>query len=112
MSDPPEPAATRTEPPPPAGTDTTAPHAVEIHPPEAPPSAVECRIGDFLLLRHLGGGAFGNVFLARQISLDRLVALKVTATESRTRAEGLALAGLEHDHIVKVYSGFADPQTG
>jgi serine/threonine protein kinase len=59
------------------------------------------RLGDFELLRLLGKGSFGQVFLARQMSLDRRVALKVTAnwgTEART------LAQLEHEHIVSVYS--------
>src|SRR6266852_5803502 len=58
-------------------------------------------LGDFELLRLLGKGSFGQVFLARQVSLDRQVALKVTAnwgTEART------LARLEHDHIVQVYA--------
>ncbi len=47
------------------------------------------RIDDFELTRQLGQGAFGTVFLARQISLDRDVALKVAAnrgSEGRTIA--------------------------
>ena len=58
-------------------------------------------VGDFELLRVLGQGSFATVFLARQVSLDRQVALKVTAdwgSEART------LARLEHDHIVPVFS--------
>ena len=39
--------------------------------------------GDFQIQRLLGEGAFGKVFLARQISLDRQVALKVTANLRR-----------------------------
>src|SRR5437867_2403611 len=35
------------------------------------------RLGDFELLRKLGEGAMGAVYLARQISFDREVALKV-----------------------------------
>jgi serine/threonine protein kinase len=57
-------------------------------------------LGDFELLRVLGTGAFGQVFLARQISLDRQVALKVTANWG---SEARTLAHLEHDHIVPVY---------
>jgi serine/threonine protein kinase len=59
------------------------------------------RFGDFDIISLLGEGAFAQVFLARQISLGRLVALKVSAnrgTEART------LASLEHDHIVQVFS--------
>jgi hypothetical protein len=36
-------------------------------------------IGDFELLSLLGAGAFGQVFLARQVSLSRQVAVKITA---------------------------------
>src|SRR4029079_3757809 len=37
------------------------------------------RVDDFEIVRMLGRGAFGIVYLARQISLDRQVALKVSA---------------------------------
>jgi serine/threonine protein kinase len=58
-------------------------------------------LGDFQLLRLLGTGSFGKVFLARQVSLDRLVALKVTANEG---SEARTLARLDHEHIVQVFS--------
>ncbi len=58
-------------------------------------------IDDFELLEILGEGSFGKVFLARQISLDRQVALKVTANRG---SEARTLARLEHDHIVSVFS--------
>jgi serine/threonine protein kinase len=67
---------------------------------DAPPSPGQ-RLGDFQLLRVLGTGSFARVFLARQISLDRLVALKVTANEG---SEARTLARLEHEHIVQVFS--------
>jgi serine/threonine protein kinase len=69
--------------------------------------AVEERIGDFELLRVLGEGSFGKVYLARQVSLDRLVALKLT---SDTSSEARTLASLEHDHIVQVFSEKIDGQ--
>src|SRR5437588_250630 len=50
-------------------------------------------LGDFELLSVLGTGSFARVFLARQVSLNRLVALKVSAND---RQEGLTLARLEH----------------
>src|SRR5437879_6396165 len=65
------------------------------------------RIGDFANLELLGEGSFGKVFLARQISLDRLVALKVTALVG---SEARLLASLEHDHIVRVFSEEVDQQ--
>ena len=63
------------------------------------------RFGDFELLNLLGSGSFAKVYLARQVSLDRQVALKISAnrgTEART------LASLEHDHIVHVFSEIVD----
>ncbi|QDU91244.1 Serine/threonine-protein kinase PknH [Pirellulimonas nuda] len=59
------------------------------------------RIDDFELTRLLGQGAFGTVFLARQQSLDRDVALKVAANRG---SEGRTMARLEHPHIVQVFS--------
>src|SRR5690606_864290 len=38
------------------------------------------RLGGYRILRELGRGAMGTVFLARQISLDRNVALKTIQT--------------------------------
>lgn len=58
------------------------------------------RIDDFDLLARLGQGAFASVFLARQNSMQRLVALKVSADRG---AEPQTLAQLDHDQIVRVY---------
>lgn len=63
--------------------------------------------GDFELVRLLGKGSFASVFLARQISLDRYVALKVSANRG---AEARTLAALEHEHIVRVFSETVDPE--
>jgi serine/threonine protein kinase len=65
------------------------------------------RFDDFELLRQLGQGSFGKVFLARQVSLDRLVALKVSANVGH---EARTLARLEHAHIVQVFSEQIDSQ--
>jgi serine/threonine protein kinase len=64
---------------------------------------------DFKMVRLLGKGAFGRVLLAQQLSLDRLVALKVTANSGQ---EGRTLASLEHEHIVQVFSENFDAATG
>ena len=78
-----------------------------------PDAPVPARVGDFEILSKLGEGSFGQVFLARQVSLGRNVALKVIREPyAGDRGEGQLLAGLEHDHIVKVFSAFADPATG
>lgn len=58
------------------------------------------RVDDFDLLSPIGKGAFATVFLARQKSMQRLVALKI----SRDRgAEPQTLAQLDHPHIVRVF---------
>jgi serine/threonine protein kinase len=57
-------------------------------------------VDDFDLLASLGEGAFGKVFLARQKSMQRLVALKVSADHGE---EPQTLAQLDHPHIVRVY---------
>ena len=63
------------------------------------------RIDDFELLAELGRGAVGVVFLARQVSLDRRVALKVSANVG---AEGRTMASLEHRNIVQVFAEVVD----
>ncbi len=71
------------------------------------------RVGEFEIVAQLGAGSFGQVFLARQESLGRNVALKVMrGAGAGLGSEGHLLAGLEHDHIVKVFSAFADPESG
>lgn len=61
---------------------------------------------DFELVQVLGAGAFGTVYLARQMSLDRQVALKIAANRG---SEGRTMARLEHEHIVQVFSETVDP---
>jgi len=58
------------------------------------------RLDDFDLLVELGSGAFARVFLARQRSMQRLVAVKVSANRGD---EGQTLAQLDHDYIVRVF---------
>ena len=58
------------------------------------------QLDDFDLLLRVGQGAFARVFLARQRSMQRLVALKVSADRSN---EPQTMAQLDHPHIVRVY---------
>lgn len=62
--------------------------------------AVGDKIDDFDLLAELGSGAFASVFLARQRSLQRNVAVKISRNQGR---EPQTLAQLDHPHIVRVY---------
>ena len=74
-------------------------------------------IPGYELLDELGKGGMGVVYRAKQLSIDRLVALKVVrqemlqAVDAQTRANALerfqtevqAAASLQHDNIVSVY---------
>jgi len=70
------------------------------------------RLGDFQLGEEIGRGGFGIVYRARQVSLDRPVAVKVlfrhlTHTEdqlSRFEREARAAARLDHPAIVSVFA--------
>ena len=57
-------------------------------------------IEDFLLIDELGKGAFATVFLARQRSMQRNVALKISHDRGH---EPATLAQMDHRHIVRVY---------
>lgn len=59
------------------------------------------RIDDFEIIHEIGHGTFAIVYLAKQISLAREVALKVSYDLGD---EAQVLAHLEHDNIIKVYS--------
>lgn len=61
---------------------------------------VGATVDDFDLLAQLGEGAFATVFLARQRSMQRLVALKVSSDRGN---EPQTMAQLDHPHIVRIY---------
>lgn len=78
---------------------------------QADASAIEVgqQLGDFDLLVRLGAGGFAQVYLARQRSMQRLVAVKI----SRDRGhEPQTLAQLDHEHIVRVYDQLTLPDRG
>lgn len=69
------------------------------------------RIGAFRVLRVLGRGGNGTVYLAQDAALPRLVAVKVphldllrvSATRARFLQEARLVAGLKHPHIVDIH---------
>jgi len=78
----------------------------------APPADLESgRIGDYTLLRSLGEGGFGSVFLAEQRApVRRKVALKVIKpgmgseqVVARFEAERQTLALMDHPNIAQIY---------
>ncbi|MCX7626323.1 MAG: protein kinase, partial [Candidatus Sumerlaeaceae bacterium] len=76
-------------------------------------------LGGFEIRATLGRGGMGTVYLARQKSLDRYVALKVLPAEmaqqpeflARFTREALAAAQLTHHNVVQIYDVGSDNDT-
>ncbi len=70
------------------------------------------QLGDYMLEKRIGSGGMGEVFRARQVSLDRTVAVKVLPRSlasqqgftERFQREARAAANLIHPNVIQVYS--------
>jgi serine/threonine protein kinase len=73
------------------------------------------RVAQYRLERRLGAGGMGEVYLARDTRLDRLVAIKFLTAPSdeqsrrRLLKEARSVAGLDHAGICAVYEVGTDP---
>ena len=71
-------------------------------------ATLPARFHDYRVLRPLGAGAMGQVYLAQDVELDRPVAIKVLSTPNparseRMRIEAQAAAAIQHPNVVTIY---------
>jgi len=72
---------------------------------------IHTRLGGYELLERIGSGAMGKVYKAKQLSLDRVVALKILHRDlgrdrrfvARLRREAKLAARVSHPHVVQVF---------
>jgi serine/threonine protein kinase len=95
-----------------AASPSAATPATSDGSPKAGTEKKATQLGDFKLVKKLGKGGMGEVYLAHQISLDRHVALKVMNKQfskiesyvKRFKREAQSMAKLNHPNIVQGYA--------
>lgn len=85
--------------------------AAQASAPGAPSHDIPDRLGGYKIVKELGRGGMGAVFLAKQLSLDRNVALKTIQSRwsnnpiflARFIREAYAAAQLTHHNVIQIY---------
>src|SRR5687767_6822764 len=84
------------------------PHSSHLPVPAPRPFAAGLRVGDYEIIGELGRGGMGVVYRARQITLNRIVGLKMLTGHygpeelRRFLAEAETAAGLHHTNIIQI----------
>ncbi|MFN0055391.1 MAG: protein kinase domain-containing protein [Planctomycetales bacterium] len=71
-----------------------------------------CILGNFRILERLGAGAFGSVFAAHDLALDRRVAIKIiggkaSVTRDKVLAEARVAARMHHKNLCTIFAADA-----
>jgi hypothetical protein len=98
-------------------SSTTLPPGLKLRPPEQPNDLG--RLGNYRVIRKLGQGGMGIVFLGHDLGLDRPVALKVVLPDraadkvirERFLREARAAAKVRSDHVVTIFAVGTDNGT-